>query len=69
MSYNDKVIRKFILKHQCAYLATQGPTHAQIQKVLPKGIQLWKRFFYEGKRDNPNTTKSGPLSAHQRNTI
>ena len=42
--------------------------HAQIQKVLPEGVQFCQHFYCEC-REDPNNTKSGPSSARQRNAI
>ena len=45
--------------------------YAWIQKVLPEGVQLYDNFFFllcEGREDQ-NSTKSGPSSAHQGNAI
>ena len=38
--------------------------HARIQKVLSEGVQF---FLVDEGREDPNTTKSGPSSAHQQN--
>ena len=43
--------------------------HAQIQKVLSEGVQLYKKNSVAEGRENPNTTISEPLSACQRNAI
>ena len=46
-----------------------------MQKVVPDGIQLWRRFFvfflfaFVQEREDPNSTKRGSSSARQRNTI
>ena len=41
--------------------------NARIQRVLSEGVQVI--FLVDGGRDDPNTTKSGPSSALQRNAI
>ena len=48
--------------------------HVLIQKVLSEGVQLTHStlttcFLVDEKREDPTTTKSGPLSAHHRNAI
>ena len=44
--------------------------HARIQKVLLEGVQLWQRlFFVLFFCEDPNTAKSGPSSARQRDAI
>ena len=46
------------------------PTHARIQKkFFQKGPTLTTLFLVDGGKDEPNNTKSGLLSARQRNTI
>ena len=54
------------------YPIIQFHEHAQIQKVLPEGVQLLQRFFFfslmsDEERKDPNTTISGPSTARQRN--
>ena len=41
---------------------------ARIKKVLSEGSKF-NGFFVIESREDPNTTKSGPSSAHQRNAI
>ena len=45
------------------------PPHARIQEFFEKGPTLTTLFLVDGGKDEPNTTKSGLLSARQRNTI
>ena len=40
-----------------------------IQKSFVRGGQTLKLFLVDDERVDPNTTKSGPSSAHQRNAI
>ena len=47
--------------------------HVWIQKGLLEGVQLWHFlgvfYFVDEGREDPNTTKRGTSSAHQRNAI
>ena len=54
------------------------PCTCRIQKVLSEGIQFWQVFLIfflnflfvdEARREDPNNTKNGLLSAHQRNAF
>ena len=43
--------------------------HARIQQVLPEGVQLLTTFYFDEGKVDPNSTKSGPSSSHQRHAI
>ena len=46
-----------------------GCIHARIQKVLSGRGSYCDVFLVDERREDPNTTISGPLSARQRNAI
>ena len=53
--------------------AVVGPTSHCNQRVLPEGYNsdnvFFFFFFFLIMREDPNSTKRGPASAHQRNAI
>ena len=61
--------------HKVCHMMGNFTDNAQIQKVLSDGVHLWHCFFShfffvdEGRKNDPNSTKSRPSSTHQQNTI